>query len=102
MKKEDEVIERDEIMIEGTEMMTAEEAVEEDEGEDMVAEAEEVDIRPTEGIEKREMAIEMIEEISPQAKQDLATTTKMPEPRIITGRRMDGKYEKRRHNKKPP
>ena len=67
MKKGDEVIEREETMIEGIEKMTAAAAVEEDEGE--VAEAEEVtDISLNVGIEKREMAVAMIEEICPQVK----------------------------------
>ena len=67
MMKVDEVIEREEIMIEGTEKTTEAAAVVEDEGE--VAEAEVVtDITLKEGIEKREIAVTMIEGISPQVK----------------------------------
>ena len=65
MMKGDEVIEREEIMIEGTEKTTAAAAVVEDEGE--AAEAEEVtDISLKEGIEKREMETEITVEISLQ------------------------------------
>ena len=100
MMKGDEVIEREEIMIEGTEKTTAAEAEVEDEGE--VAEAEVVtDITLKEGIEKREIAVTMIEEISPQVKQEPVTTMKLPEPRIIIGRRMDGDVMMRVKNKRP-
>jgi len=50
---------------------------------------------------EREIAVTMIEEISPQVKQDPATTMKLPEPRIIIGRRMDGEVT-RVKNKRPP
>ena len=72
--------------------------------EETVAEVEEVDIKTTEGIdtkEKREMAIETIEEISPQAKEDLATTMKMPEPKIIIGRWMDGEVTRKKTTRNP-
>ena len=110
MKEDEAIVERDEIMIEGTEKATVGKAVEEDGGEDTktqeetVAEVEEVDIKTTEGIdtkEKREMAIETIEEISPQAKEDLATTMKMPEPKIIIGRWMDGEVTRKKTTRNP-